>query len=205
MIIQCALCVCLFPLRQDSGDWLGAFRAAVAIFEGRAVAVTGLPCRDEELSRELSSLLLSYTEQVFSYLASAESHAAALEASTQPVGVTEVDLNGNDAAKEGEASIHASNDGSLGEYGGTIGPASQSEGKGSDVSDRASEVRCEFQRVGRTAIDFCVRVGKQELLFGTVMPQFQTHKQTGERSALCVAQDVFQVYAAAVNSAPGSR
>ena len=108
------------PALQDAGDWMTAFRSAIDIFEGRAVALTGLPCRDDELSNELSALLTSYAEQVFSYLTSAESHA----------------------------------------------------------DER--EVRQEFERVGRTAIEFCVRVRKQELLFGTVLPQFQAHKQTGK-------------------------
>ena len=101
---------------------MSAFRTAIDIFEGHAVALTGLPCRDDELSNELSALLTSYAEQVFSYLTSAESRA-------------------------GE-----------------------------------EEVRQEFERVGQTAIEFCVRVRKQELLFGTVLPQFQAHKQTGEGS-----------------------
>ena len=63
------------PALQDAGDWMTAFRSAIDIFEGRAVALTGLPCRDDELSNELSALLTSYAEQVFSYLTSAESHA----------------------------------------------------------------------------------------------------------------------------------
>ncbi|KAH7431149.1 hypothetical protein KP509_08G032600 [Ceratopteris richardii] len=57
---------------QDAGDFLGALRAGMELFDGRALAVMGLPKRVDELRElvtpSLVNLLLDYIDQVFTYL-----------------------------------------------------------------------------------------------------------------------------------------
>ncbi|KAI5084933.1 hypothetical protein GOP47_0001102 [Adiantum capillus-veneris] len=57
---------------QDAGDWMGAFHVGMELFDGRALAVMGLPRGIDALRKivtpTLLSLLSNYIDEVFTYL-----------------------------------------------------------------------------------------------------------------------------------------
>ncbi|MCO5611674.1 hypothetical protein L7F22_065929 [Adiantum nelumboides] len=57
---------------QDAGDWMGAFHVGMELFDGRALAVMGLPRGIDALRKiatpTLLNLLFNYIDEVFTYL-----------------------------------------------------------------------------------------------------------------------------------------
>ncbi|MCO5587402.1 hypothetical protein L7F22_041351 [Adiantum nelumboides] len=57
---------------QDAGDWMGAFHVGMELFDGRALAVMGLPRGIDALRKiatpTLLNLLFDYIDEVFTYL-----------------------------------------------------------------------------------------------------------------------------------------
>ena len=57
---------------QNAGDWMGAFRVGMEVFDGRALAVVGIPRKIDLLQKAavpvLLDLLSAYVDEAFTYL-----------------------------------------------------------------------------------------------------------------------------------------
>lgn len=145
---------------QDAGDWMGAFHIAMELFDGRARGVTGLPrgldAMREAIMSTLLALLSAYIDEAFEYLS-----LAFAAVSVPPLDHTP----GANRARQ-SADMGAVLDGP--EHEKVIGNGQE-----------MLEAREQYARVGGVAIEFCVHIGKQDVLFESVFSKFESVGQRG--------------------------
>ncbi|CAM6071281.1 unnamed protein product [Sphagnum tenellum] len=143
---------------QDAGDWMGAFHIAMELYDGQARGVTGLPrgldAMREAIMETLLALLSAYIDEAFAYL------SLVIPSSPMPP----VDVAGTKDHLQAEEAVPT---------------VADSWGGGSVGQDMIAEAREQYARVGGVAIEFCVHVGKREVLFENVFHKFEAVSQRG--------------------------
>jgi hypothetical protein len=143
---------------QDAGDWMGAFHIAMELYDGQARGVTGLPrgldAMREAIMETLLALLSAYIDEAFAYL------SLVIPSSPMPP----VDVAGTKDHLQAEEAVST---------------VADSWGGGSVGQDMIDEAREQYARVGGVAIEFCVHVGKREVLFENVFHKFEAVSQRG--------------------------
>ncbi|XP_073396316.1 uncharacterized protein [Physcomitrium patens] len=134
---------------EDAGDWMGAFHIAMELYDGRARGVTGLPRGLDAMREAIMSTLLALLS---AYIDMAFAYlSVAYGSATLPALNSSSETASQAADRQG------------------------SGGLGQDLQD----AREQYARVGGVAIEFCVHIGKQDVLFENVFSKFVAVGQRG--------------------------
>ncbi|KAK3004785.1 hypothetical protein RJ639_020124, partial [Escallonia herrerae] len=124
---------------RKAGDWMGALNMAMTLYDGQAHGVIDLPRSLDDVQKAimpyLVELLLSYVDEVFSYIS---------------VAFCNLEKMGQlDDLKSGSSSAY-------------------------------SEIKEQYTRVGGVAVEFCVHIKRNDILFDEILSRFVSaeHKET---------------------------
>ncbi|KAK2993311.1 hypothetical protein RJ640_006799 [Escallonia rubra] len=124
---------------RKAGDWMGALNMAMTLYDGQAHGVIDLPRSLDDVQKAimpyLVELLLSYVDEVFSYIS---------------VAFCNLEKMGQlDDLKSGSGSAY-------------------------------SDIKEQYTRVGGVAVEFCVHIKRNDILFDEILSRFVSaeHKET---------------------------
>lgn len=139
-------------LLKGSGDWMEAFRFALELFDGKAESVTGLPRRLEAMRHAirdtLLGLLFSYLDEVFAYLALGSSSAV-------------FDSNPIPAETESGEAVESPT-------------GIETWGRANLGLKMIAEPHEHYAKIGRMSIEFCVHIGKTEVICEDIYSRFES-------------------------------